>query len=55
MLFRSPAQSIPAVVVDTEEGPFRLGLSAKLAHAMQADLVRIENLKAEDLAMLARH
>jgi magnesium chelatase subunit D len=45
---------IPAVVVDVEEGPVRLGLAGELAEAMRARLVTLEALSAGSLAGLVR-
>ncbi len=47
-------KAIPAIVVDTEEGAVRLGLASHLAQTLQADLLSIEDLKAETLSTLVR-
>lgn len=48
-------KDLSVVVIDTEERHVRLGLAKELAHAMQADLMRIEDLKAETLSLLAQN
>ncbi|HUQ63607.1 MAG TPA: ATP-binding protein [Acidimicrobiales bacterium] len=47
-------RSIPAVVIDVEEGPTRLGLSAKLAEAMGARYLTLQTLSAGELATAVR-
>jgi magnesium chelatase subunit D len=44
------ARGIAAVVVDAETGRARLGLASKLAGAMGADLVHLDDLSAGSLA-----
>jgi magnesium chelatase subunit D len=44
----------PAVVVDCESGPVRLGLAAGVAQAMGAECLRLEQLGTDPLAGLVR-
>jgi len=48
------ARGVAAVVVDTEQGPVRLGLAGRLAAAMGAPWLQLEELAAGSLAGLAR-
>ena len=41
---------IKSIVIDTETGFLRLGLAGKLAQAMEADLLRMEELRSGELA-----
>jgi Mg-chelatase subunit ChlD len=45
---------VAAVVVDTEDGPVRLGIPAELAEALRAPCVRLEALAAQPLAGVVR-
>jgi magnesium chelatase subunit D len=45
---------IPAVVIDVEEGPTRLGLSSKLAEAMGARYLTLDSLSGGELATAVR-
>lgn len=44
----------PALVVDSESRPERVGLAAALAKAMHAAFVRLEDIESEALIRLAR-
>jgi magnesium chelatase subunit D len=44
----------PAVVVDCESGPVRLGLAGRVAQAMGAETLRLDDLAAAPLAGLVR-
>ncbi|MEX0658260.1 MAG: magnesium chelatase subunit D family protein [Egibacteraceae bacterium] len=46
------SRGVPAVVVNTEDGPLRLGLSGRLATALGAPCLRLEELAAGPLAGL---
>jgi magnesium chelatase subunit D len=46
-------QGVPAVVVDAEDGPTRLGLAAELAVAMGARYLTLEQLSAGALTQMA--
>ena len=48
------AQSIPALVLDTETGYLRLGKARQLAAALGADCLTLEELSAENLALTIR-
>jgi magnesium chelatase subunit D len=48
------ARGVPGVLVDTEEGPVRLGLGGRVAAAMGAPWLRLEELAASSLAGLVR-
>jgi magnesium chelatase subunit D len=48
-------RGIAAVVVDTEDGPVRLGIPAVLARALGAPCVRLDQLAAQPLAGVVRH
>ena len=41
-----------AIVVDTEEGYVRLGMAAEIANALNAQCLRLEDLRADSLAKL---
>lgn len=43
-----------SVVVDCESGPVRLGLAARLAERLGAELVRLEDLPADGLVGVVR-
>ncbi|HWC21725.1 MAG TPA: VWA domain-containing protein [Flexivirga sp.] len=45
---------IPAVVVDSESGPMRLGLAVRLARALRAEHLPVADLSAESLAGTVR-
>jgi magnesium chelatase subunit D len=47
-------RGVAAVVVDTEDGPVRLGIPAELAGALGAPCVRLEALAAQPLAGMVR-
>jgi magnesium chelatase subunit D len=47
-------RNIPAVVIDVEEGPSRLGLSARLAEAMGARYLTLDALSGAELATAVR-
>lgn len=47
-------RGIPAVVVDIEDGPVRLGIAADIAAALRAPCLRIEHLAAAPLASVVR-
>lgn len=51
---RIAARGIPAVVVDTEDGPVRLGIARDIAAALRAPCLRIEELEAVPLARVVR-
>jgi magnesium chelatase subunit D len=46
------AQGTAGVVVDCESGPVRLGLAAELAGHLQGTAVRLEELRADQVAAL---
>ncbi|MEU4762841.1 putative cobaltochelatase [Actinosynnema sp. NPDC023794] len=48
------ADRVASVVVDCEHGPVRLGLAARLAGALEAACVRLEELSAEQVAGVVR-
>jgi magnesium chelatase subunit D len=48
------ARGAAAVVVDTEDGPVRLGLAGELAAALHAPRLRLEELAAQPLAGVVR-
>jgi magnesium chelatase subunit D len=48
------ARGVPAVLVDTEDGPVRLGLGGRVAAALGAPWLRLEDLAAGSLAGLVR-
>jgi magnesium chelatase subunit D len=45
---------VAAIVVDCESGPVRLGLAGRLAAAMNAGCVRLEELSADAVAGVVR-
>jgi magnesium chelatase subunit D len=47
-------RGIPAVVIDVEDGPARLGLSARLAEAMGARYLTLDRLSADGLVTAVR-
>jgi magnesium chelatase subunit D len=51
---RLAADGVPLVVLDTEQGPARLGLSAALAASAGATLLALDDLAADGLAGLVR-
>lgn len=51
---RIAACGVPAVVVDTEDGPVRLGIARDIAAALRAPCLRIEELEAAPLARIVR-
>ncbi|XVS63151.1 putative cobaltochelatase [Actinosynnema sp. CA-299493] len=48
------ADRVASVVVDCEHGPVRLGLAARVADAMEAACVRLEELSADQVAGVVR-
>lgn len=48
------ARGVPAVVIDTEDGPVRLGIARDIAAALRAPCLRIEELAAAPLAGIVR-
>ena len=49
------ADKIHTVVIDAEQDFIKLGLAEKLAKEMQADLYRLEDLRAETLVAAIQH
>jgi magnesium chelatase subunit D len=45
---------VATVVVDCENGPVRLGLSARLAVVLEAACLRLEELSADQVAGVVR-
>jgi magnesium chelatase subunit D len=45
---------IPSVVIDTEDGFIKLGLARRIAEAMGARCLRLDELRAEGLAQAVR-
>jgi magnesium chelatase subunit D len=48
------ARKVPGVVVDTEDGAVRLGLAGRVAAALGAPWLRLEDLAADGLAGVVR-
>jgi magnesium chelatase subunit D len=48
------AAAVPSLVVDTEQGPLRLGLARRLAEALGGAYLRLEELAASTLATAVR-
>lgn len=48
------ASRIPALVIDTESGAVRIGRAARLAHALGAQCLTLEELSADNLALTVR-
>lgn len=51
---RLAGRRVPAIVVDTEDGPVRLGLARVVAGAMGARYIRLEELAAGSIARVVR-
>ena len=48
------AEGIKALVIDTEKHFIKLGIAAKIAHAMKADYYELEDLKENEIEFLVR-